>query len=427
MIEDRPAGTGQKSRENSPSIESSTVIYIDIGDAQVFCPGGVVPECFTHFSASDEPPLGVWGSPSREACASPHAGAPGTRGGHLREAECVYPAIVQPKLPSVNWEYGHVFGCHEQPTDSGCGSIMSKYVCSVNKDHAAYYKLRRCNDPECPTCYPKFAKRISDAVTRRVSGLVTVYPEQSPYHLVFWPEKGKVYSSITEAHKDAAKMLKKMGSTSAVVWYHPYRIRANLKPALRKLMRKWKDEPELCRLSRKNGGFIKFEELYIDQGFWKLAHDDALGIGGLQNYVEYGPHFHAICTGYLMRSSQWAALTGCGYKKKGYLSNEEGVNRLSYYLTTHACYEWTKSTVRYLGLISYNKLASEMVEKEIEDVRCEDCGALVHEHDCDPVTRETGVLIRDRVTCVVKKWLYWKRGEKKPLRGQRCIEEFEDT
>lgn len=322
------------------------------------------------------------------------------------------------------WEYGHVFGCREKPTNAGCGSVMSKYVCSASPDHAVYYKLRRCNDPECPVCYPKFAKRISEAVTRRVVGMQRVYPAQSPYHLVFWPKKGQVYDNLTAAHKDGAKMLKKMGRTSAVVWYHPYRIRADLKPALRKLMRKWTSEPELCRLSRKNGGFIKFGELYIDQGFWKLAHDDALGIGGLQNYVEYGPHFHAICTGYLMRSDIWAAATGCGYKKKGYLSSEEGTNRLSYYLTTHACYEWTKSTVRYLGDISYSKLAAKCVEETIEDVRCEDCGALVHEHDCDPVTRETGVLIHDRVTCKVKKWLHWKRGDPEPKHGQRTVEEY---
>jgi len=396
-----------------------------VGESQVFCPGGVVPDCFARFLVQGAPPLGGGGSPSLTLRSSHQGGIASVTEGSGPQPACMYPASVQPILPTSMWEYGHVFGCHEQPTGADCGAVMSKYVCSTNKDHAAYYKLRRCNDPECPTCYPKFSSRISEAVTRRVVGLQAVYPEQSPYHLIFWPTKGKLYNNITDAHHDAARMLKRMGSTSAVVWYHPYRIRVELKPALRKLMRKWKDEPELCRLSRKNGGFIKFGELFIDQGFWKLAHDDALGIGGLQNYVEYGPHFHAICTGYLMRSGDWSVLTGCGYKKKGYLTNEEGVSRLSYYLTTHACYEWTKSTVRYLGLISYNKLASEMVEKRIEDVRCEDCGALIHEHDCDPVTRETGVMLRDRVTCAVKKWLYWKRGEKKPLRGQRTIEEFE--
>jgi hypothetical protein len=301
---------------------------------------------------------------------------------------------------------------------------MSKYVCSRSEDHAAYYKLHRCNDPLCPICYPKYAKRIADAVTRRVVGKQSVYPEKSPFHVVLWGKKGVVYPNLKTAHADASKMLKKMGVDSAVIWYHPYRIRAALKPALRRLMRKFKDEPGICRLSRKNGGFVKFSELYIDQGFWKLAHDDALGIGGLQNYVEYGPHFHAIATGYLINSRVWAATTGCGYKKKGYLTTDEGVNRLAYYLTTHACQEWGKSTVRYLGDISYAKLSAECEEKKIEDVCCEDCGAPMHEHDCDPVTKVTGALLRDRVTCVIEKWVYWRRGDKKPLRGQRPLCEF---
>lgn len=414
-----------KDRLHSPNIALVSGLYIDIGESSVFCPGGEVPELFRDRAvASGDPGLqDAWSSLAPTPISE--AGAGWRKGRDEREALTMYPASVQPKFPSSKWEYGAVLGCRDKPTDSECGAVMSKYVCSKNPDHASYYKLHRCNEPTCPVCYPKYAKRISDAVTRRVGGLATVYPEQSPYHLIFWGKKGQEYKSLSDAHKEAAKMLKGLGVTSAVVWYHPYRIRKELKPALRRLMRKWKSEPELCRLSRKNGGFIKFGELYTDQGFWKLAHDDALGIGSLDKYVEYGAHFHAIATGYLKKSDDWSRLTGGGYKKKGYVVKQEHVERLTYYLTTHAAYERTKSTVRYLGLISYNKLASKVVEKRVEDIRCEDCGALMLECDCDPITRETGRIIQERVTCLVKERIYWKRGEPEPKHGQQSIESFE--
>ncbi|MFA5379078.1 MAG: hypothetical protein WC455_25205 [Dehalococcoidia bacterium] len=327
-------------------------------------------------------------------------------------------------MPTSRWEYGRVLGCAENPTGPDCGRVLSKVVCSRSRDHASYLKHQRCNEPTCPTCYPKYAKRISDAVSTRVAGWQSVYPGDTPYHLVFWGRKGQTYKDLTDAHHQAARMLRDMGATSAVVWYHPYRIRAELKPALRRLMRRWKSEPEQCRLARKNGGVVQYSEMYMDVGFWLLAHEDALGIGGLHNYVEYGPHFHAVAAGYLTKSSQYSALTGRGYKKKGYLIKDGSVERLSYYLSTHACYEWTKSTVRYLGTISYAKLARKTVETSIEDVCCPDCGAPLAEYDYDETTGETLGLLHERVTCKIERHVYWRRGDPEPRWGQQNIVEF---
>ncbi len=426
MRKDSPASTGKKVWGANPNTALVSGEYIPFGDSEIFCPGGVVPAWVARTSASGAPPLGDRGSASLAPTPLASAGAGWRKGSDASEASTVYPAIVQPILPTSSWEYGHILGCKEHPTESDCGVVLSKVVCSRSKDHESYLKHRRCNDPCCPVCYPKFASRISEAVAERVAGWQSVYPEQTVYHLIAWGKKGVVYKSLGDAFKDAKKMYDALGMTAAVVWYHPYRIRAELKPALRSLMRKWKNEPELCRLSRKNGGFVRFSEMYFDVGFWKLAHDDALGLGGLQNYVEYGPHFHFIGSGYLKNSRIYAATTGCGYKKKGYLTKDDAVPRLAYYLSTHACYEWTKTSTRRWGTISDKKLAKKVVYEGIEDVRCPDCGAVMCEYDVDESTGECLAILRDCVTCKVQRFLYWKRGDPEPAvsGGNYTLERF---
>jgi hypothetical protein len=149
-------------------------------------------------------------------------------------------------------------------------------------------------------------------------------------------------------------------------------------------------------------------------GFWKLAHDDVLGIGSLENYLVSGPHFHAIAAGYLKHVRKFSDENGgAGYKKKRYLDYEKEVHEVSHYISTHACREAGKSSVRYYGDLSYRMLAREMVEKKIKDVLCAVCQSRLQEFECD----ETGVpsnKIRDNITECVKYYLYWKKGQKKP-------------
>jgi hypothetical protein len=192
-----------------------------------------------------------------------------------------------------------------------------------------------------------------------------------------------------------------MGIESATVWYHPYRIKKRIK--------------ELLRHYRRSKG------LDGKAGFWKLAHDDVLEIGGLESYIEYGPHWHAIATGYLENIVEYSKRTGCGYKKKRYLSKEEEVHEVAHYISTHAAREAGKPSVRYFGSISYRKLARECVDERIKDVLCETCGSRLEEHDCDDagnlyLNNEGRSLkkLKDNITEKVKYYLYWKHGQPKP-------------
>jgi hypothetical protein len=311
----------------------------------------------------------------------------------------VYPAYVPPiniqEIPDILKNIS-VFGDNVKPSNDQCGMIYRKVQCSNNPEHHPMFRHMRCNDPGCPVCYVKFAARMADRVTERLQGFKTVWRDQKPYHLIFWSTKassGRPYAGLREAFREARRLLELMGAESAVVWFHPFRIKKELK--------------EYLRNYRRNN--------HLDgrAGFWKLAHDDVLNLGGLKAYIEYGPHWHAIATGYLKNFVDLDKKYGIGYKKRRYLDTEAKIYEVSHYISTHAAREWGKASVRYFGNLSYRILQRECVETKIKDVICPVCGASLEEYDCD----EKGVCIqklKDNITEKVKYYLYWKRGQPKP-------------
>lgn len=289
---------------------------------------------------------------------------------------------------------GLLFGCNIEPSGFRCGQIISQVTCKSDVSHKPYYKHEYCNDPLCPTCYTKFTYRIADAVVDRVMGYRSVYGFDPNYHLVFWPTIDVGYSSLKMAFADASTMLKAMGATMAVVWYHPYGMKEEIKKALRR----YKNE----------------NDLPANNGFWELARKDVLCLGGLEHYIEYRPHFHAVASGYLLDSKEYAKLGLGGYKKVRRLDTVADLERVAYYITTHACYEPTKSTVRYFGKISYSKLGKKEQETVIEDLVCSVCGGALQEHYYN---QDLGIftgLAHDHLTRKVVHYRYFKkeRGKK---------------
>jgi hypothetical protein len=327
----------------------------------------------------------------------------------------LYPAnvtsIIQQDYTLQFGKNGYIFGSNEKSTNDDCGQIFRKIQCTQNSLHHPSFRHIHCDDPGCPICYTKYAGQMSDRVTERVQGYKTVYRRHDLYHLIFWskpPKSGlwateeRPYAALKDAFHEAARLLKLMGVTSAVVWYHPYRIRAFLKQHLR-------------RYRTING-------LNGKVGFWKLAHDDVLGLGSIEKYIEFGPHWHAIASGYLMHVRKYSEIEGAGYKKKRYLDSERKVHEVAYYISTHCCREAMKSSIRYYGDISYRMLAREMVEEKIKDVLCQDCKSPMEEWEVDEngdYYRETERgppvrKIKDKVTEKIKYYIYWIRGTRKP-------------
>jgi hypothetical protein len=306
-------------------------------------------------------------------------------------------AYVQPIFTGVKGtifrKHGYVFGCNENPSSDACGKIIRKIVCSDDNSHPFFYKHEYCNDPGCPTCHPKFASRIADAVTKRVMGYRSVFGFDPVYHLIFWPEYREGYANLKEAFGDAKRLISQMGAKMAVVWYHPFRIPDEIKEQLRR--------------------YKRTHMLDNSIGFWKMAHDDVLGLGCLDAYVVPGPHFHAVASGYLMNTLEYAKLKMGGYKKVRVLDSEEELHRVGYYISTHACREATKSTVRYFGKISYSKLTRDEGIEVTEERVCEICGKPLYVYYCNE-QGEASELAHNHYSRKVMHYRYWKRGDKPP-------------
>jgi hypothetical protein len=330
----------------------------------------------------------------------------------------VYPAYVR----SINHpeeygkyflKHGFVFGSNQDPSGPDCGKIYRKIECSRNHEHHPSFRHLHCNDPGCPICYPKYASKNAKSVTRRVLGYKTVRRRKKMYHLIHWAAqidgKHREYANLAEAMEEGKRLLKIMRVEASATWYHPYRIRPELKPVLR-------------RYRRAKG-------LDGKVGFWTMAHDDVLGLGGLEQYVIYAPHWHSIASGYLMNSHEFCDITGgAGYKKRRYLETEEAIESVAYYISTHAAREPGKHSVIYVGDISYRKLACKIVSEILVPVLCADCGSDLFEFDVD----EEGQHYRNaqgeiagplrQVMEKKKNYVFWIRGEKQPDRidGAQC-------
>jgi len=320
---------------------------------------------------------------------------------------------------------GHILGSGYEPTSSDCGNVDSVVVCKDSGDlsfrgkHAHYPKYHRCNDPDCLVCYVKFAKRIADGAVEKAMAFISLYPDKPLYHLIHSSPNGTQYKNMKEAFASHHKNLKKLGSQAAASWSHPYRIRDELKP----LLRDYKTENGLDRAV----------------GFWRLAHDDVLERGALGYYVTPGYHFHSLTTGYLTNSAEYEKKTGWVYKKKGYWDaktkkmvydlrvfmngragpidykkTEDNVRRVAYYLSTHACHEWTKQTVRYTGLMANNKLHRAVESVVYQPVLCP-CGAQCEERRWDSITETAGEVIKEVVCQRVTLYVYWKDGDPPPV------------
>ena len=83
--------------------------------------------------------------------------------------------------------------------------------------------------------------------------------------MIIWPLYGTDYINLKEAHGHARKLCKDIGIQAAAVFFHPYRIPDAIKEAFREYKTKNHLDPAV--------------------GFWSLAHQDVLGLGGIMAYV----------------------------------------------------------------------------------------------------------------------------------------------
>jgi hypothetical protein len=269
-----------------------------------------------------------------------------------------------------------------------------------------------CNDPLCPVCYQKFTHRLADGAVERVLGYKEVYPEDPFYHLVMSPPGTPRYLNLKQAFAAVVKVFLENGGKAGVFWYHPYRFKPELIWRLRKAQNQW---------------MIENPKKY-PPGFWKLAREDVLKIGSFEKYLIYSPHFHALASGYLVKSDDFYSKTGGWIYKKvkrdegedrldkgelvvssAYDLSDKDLGRVAHYISSHAGYEWTKHAVRYVGDISYAKLGRKDKKTERVPVVCQKCGAPMVEYGVNQETGELGDATGQEVMEKLITWQYYKR------------------
>jgi hypothetical protein len=218
---------------------------------------------------------------------------------------------------------------------------------------------------------------------------------------------------MKHAFSTVTKVFLKVGGKMAAFWYHPYRMKSQVKLRLAMAQDAWKKEHP--------GEYAP--------GFWVFARKDVLKLGHLGNYVEYSPHFHAIASGYLLNSKEFHQMTGGWIYKKvrrdegeelpvTHSMSQKDIERVAHYISTHTCYEWTKHSVRYVGDISYNRLARKDKHTERKPAVCPKCGAPLHEHLVNQITGELGMVCETEVMERIITWQYFKRPKKEKKKGE---------
>jgi hypothetical protein len=338
-------------------------------------------------------------------------------GGLVSEGGATYPVSKLSKYNDTNYNvYGQsiftsenamIYGCAIKKTRTDCGRIWKAHICSSNADHAPQMRHITCNEPTCPVCYPKFSYRLADGICERLKGYQEVYPGDPISHLVMSPPQGTRYKDMKTAFISVTKMFIKVGGKGAAVWYHPYRMRKEVVVKLREYRDIWmRENPD---------GKPK--------GFWIWAHEDVLKLGYLGMYVKYSPHFHLLSTGYLIKSDEFYEKTGWIYKKvirdegenlgnSVVMLSDKQIKRVAHYISTHCAWEWTKHSVRYIGVMSYGNLGRTKIKTEYQPIICEICGHAVHEHAVSELTGEICEVIRTDLRRRVISWQYWKRVRK---------------
>lgn len=321
-------------------------------------------------------------------------------GSYQQKTACITANVPNTITDVKTSNVGKIYGSNFLPTNDDCGKIYRKVFCNTDRTHKPANLHIHCNDPNCKICYKKFAGRIAARVSERVMGYKSVYPGKKKLRShIFWPKFGTIYENTDAAFDDAKRMLKDMGADAAVIWIHPYRIRKEIQPKLRRIQKQLKllEKPT--------------------KGFWEMAHEDALGIGAIENYYVPGIHFHAQVVGYLEDSKTYSERTGAGYKTKGYLDtgtdaeNHKNIQKHAYYVSTHASFEPGKDTVRYYGLMSKYNLRRTQTGEYIDNVECEICGSTLADYDYNADTKVLSNLpFHSVLTRKIKVYKYWIRG-----------------
>ena len=265
-------------------------------------------------------------------------------------------------------------GCNNEPTLDTCQEPHSSVLCDEKKlgpneepkrgteenKHLRYVNHHHCDDRCCPVCYPWHARKLAKNALARVQGFHDVHPEKPLAHVNVSAPKFLNFGSLKEAYSELKRVNKILGAEGFVSIAHSHRLKKNIKY----LLQHYKID----------------NNLFPHTGDWDLAHQDVLGLGGLEHYVEIGWHFHLVATGYLMDYRKFYEKTGWTYKRIRFLNSSFDVMRVLYYVATHCTVEKGCEVAHWFGTMSRRQLPKIVSWTRYELVRCDYCASRCSEY-----------------------------------------------
>jgi len=161
-------------------------------------------------------------------------------------------------------------------------------------------------------------------------------------HVTFSIDLGS-YSNYKSMRKRLYQVMKRAGVHAACVIFHPFRFK----------------DPKGTTVS------------------WKHCSLNPQAIYPIEASVAvYSPHWHVICTGWLIPSHEFhERFPSWVYVKHGQLATNADIFHCARYLLSHVGLNTLVRSITYMGECSYRKMAVTCELTEWESVMCPDCGA----------------------------------------------------
>jgi hypothetical protein len=307
-------------------------------------------------------------------------------------------------------------GWAKEPTSADCGEISGAVACSLHPGEKKHFKQvfrKKCERLSCPDCWDAVSRKMGKRAATRVRNYLAAcqgmgelplgredlhplwqYVKKTAgtvRHVIITPE-GELRQNFTfeELYAMGHRLFKALGPITAYVFcFHPYRITEEAKDAL---------EPFLG---------LKGTDEEREARYWDLIHRDAAFLGGWENYVTWGPHYHGAVCGWMTRADLFHEDTGWKYKNKGPRNLElladphtgklrDPLTGFLQYLASHAMVQAGNQVFRAGNLMNPRYLKGKRFKLPPEDVLC-GCGANVIRFACgemgalgDPLTWDDG-------------------------------------
>jgi hypothetical protein len=257
----------------------------------------------------------------------------------------LYPALRQTYFEE-EWE----LAAQGEPY-SDCGEVRAKAWCP---DELVFKHdlVENCNRLECPVCNLTTARKAAKKVTERMWSYREILKKHRKRHarlshVTFSIPVEESYQDYRELRKRLYKAMKKAGVRGAVVIFHPYR----------------------------------FRDAFGNEVPWKRCSLNPEAESPIPDCVaEWSPHWHAVCTGWLIPSDEFEERTGWIYKNHGERYTRDDVFFTVAYLVSHMGLGERVQSITYIGEASYNRLVIAEERVEYEPVLCPDCEAELELH-----------------------------------------------